>query len=133
MKHYWNIVVILNRKTIYLKQNILKRYKIKNILITETAKSKIESILLDKTQLNWSVSTDYEYQQSKIVNEQLRLNGGIFDCFLAHSIFKLSSYTDGVKILFVYTSKITYRNGGTNGFECRFFFDLDGDLIEIKY
>jgi hypothetical protein len=105
----------------------------KNISITNNAKAKIELSLLTNTQLEWSAPNDYELNVSKILKQQIKFDTGIFDCFLLNATFQLSCYTDGIKILFVYQSTITYRNGGTNGFSCRFLFDLEGNLLEIKY
>jgi hypothetical protein len=103
------------------------------IAISNNAKAKIELSLLTNTNIEWIVPNDYKLHNAVIIKEKLRLDNGNFNCFLLNATFELSYYSDGAKILFLYKSKITYMNGGTNGFDCRFIFDLEGNFLETKY
>jgi hypothetical protein len=101
-------------------------------LLLEEPQRKIYHYILEQTKLNWNIPSKYVVDNGvHIIEKTTKTDLGYFDCFLEEATFELSYKFDPTDkiIVFYYQSRIKYLGGGTNGFDCRFVFDLDGKLL----
>jgi hypothetical protein len=103
--------------------------------LSEEVVVEIAQYIYEDTKIDWILPMSFLIKEEVELQKQTRVDLGYFECFLESAEFSLSYFldTDLKQIMFWYKSKIEYRGGGRNGFNLRYLFDLDGNLIRKLY